>query len=108
MSYFNTLGLENPELNEKRVSAIDQDNKVFDYCKSMGIFSATRIWLTKNQITDRTTYKELKKLEKKTSVRRALNTLLNDDKIKHVLDDAGENLKVKSDCGNKEYLYELV
>lgn len=106
--YHNTLKLTGNELLEAQEKTEKQDNTVLDYCRKMGVFSPSAIWIKKNNITDKTTYSELKKKEKLTSIRRAINTLFKTGKITRLTNEEGLEMKVKTDFGSKEYLYQVV
>jgi hypothetical protein len=101
MNYFNTTNLTGNNLFTAQEQAQKQDNSILVWCKKLQVFSATKIWKQKNGITEATTYGQLRKMDRLTSVRRALNTLENQGLIRKL------ETQVKGDYGKVENLYEL-
>ena len=104
--YYNTTQLEGKELLEAKEKAISQDAKVLYWCRSLRIFSASKIWMRKNHIIHSTTFEQLKKIEPLVSVRRALNTLERNGYIQKIEED-GKVIRVKGLYNSTESLYQL-
>jgi hypothetical protein len=87
MSFYNTISLNGKELQEANKKADSQEKIVYELMKGGGEWTATRI----NEVFPRWI---------KTSIRRCLTDLSNDDKIERID-------QVPSPNGSKEGLYRV-
>ena len=92
MSYYNTTNEVNPEMSQFRCKSKRQDTIVLNIAKKLNKrFSASEIF--KEYPTPNTPI---------TSIRRAINTLKNDNKIKQL------DIKTVGLYGRNEFLYEIL